>query len=460
MESLAEFLKKGRQGLDRSGAFLRCSRQVSPPEPKDEDKNGGRFSTLQKVNGELENNGEEPIAKQPPTNPYLKWDMPVASSSTESRMKMHSGFFRNSLSFIRLYLKQGFSVKSLLGNLIRYKELWYLHEMEVDEFFLYRLWRRELTEERYKSFIGWRRHIRSLVALNPIQYRCLTENKLIFYAFCQSHGLPTPEILGIYDPYLPNLKGFEVVKSLGELKRFLAVKRITECVLKPAEGTRGQSVLVLKFSEKEGKFHRLSGEKIDDESVSKALSEYNYRGISQSTFLIQKRLRPHPSTIELSRDVPFSYRVLTILDEKNVPRIIEIYGKCSVGDIDTDNWESGGLTIRMNDNGICYGANDKAEYRFEIMEKHPQNHFRFKGWKAPFYEEVCDLGLKLAESFHFARCVAWDIIVAEDGIFVIEGNNPWSKAQQEVYDQGLWQNIFAEEAARAINRGPQKSPWW
>lgn len=384
--------------------------------------------------------------------------MPVIHSRTN--LIMHCLFLKNSVAFFGQFLKNKLSVFQFVTNWKRYKTLWYLHEMEVDEFFLYRLWRSELSKERYKSFIGWKKHIKSLVALNPIQYRCLTENKHIFYAFCRSHGLPTPEILGIYDPQLPNLNGIQVVKSISELKRFFIDKGIKECVFKPAEGTRGQSVLVIRFNKKDEKFYKLSGEILNDEIVSKTLGEYNYRGTSQSTFLIQRRLKPHPSTIELSRKVPFSYRVLTILDEKNIPQIIEVYGKCAVGDIDTDNWESGGLTIRMTDEGVCYGANDKAEYRFDIMEEHPENKFLLKGWKAPSYEEVCDLGLRLAKCFHFARCVAWDIVVADDGVFVIEGNNPFSKAQQEVYDQGLWQKTFAKEAARAIDRGPLESPWW
>ena len=386
--------------------------------------------------------------------------MTVARIESTSKVRMHYTFVRNSLSFCRSYLKERLPLRYFIDSLIRYKTLWYLHEMEVEEFLLYRLWRPELSVERYRSFIGWKKHIQSLIALNPVQYRCLTENKHIFYAYCKSHHLPTPEIFGIYDPFIPEFDGLKVVRSVNELKDFLVTKGISECVVKPAEGTRGQSILALKFNEKKNTFCRVNGQEISDELLGKTLSEYNYRDASQSTFLIQRRLRPHPSTMELSKNVPFSYRVLTILDGKGSPRVIEVYAKCPVGDTDTDNWELGGLTIRLDEKGICYGANDNAEYRFDIMTKHPDHDFEFKGWKAPFYKEVCDLGLKLAECFYFARCVAWDIIAAEDGVYVIEGNNPWSVSQQEVYDQGLWQNVFAEEAMKAIESGPLRSPWW
>ena len=56
--------------------------------------------------------------------------------------------------------------------------------------------------------------------------------------------------------------------------------------------------------------------------------------------------------------------------------------------------------------------------------------------------------------------MAWDIIVAKQGVYVIEGNNPWNVDVQEVYDKGLWSDIFAKEAGNAIQNGPAKSPWW
>jgi hypothetical protein len=386
--------------------------------------------------------------------------MSAPTVRTQSRLDLHYGFLRNALGFVRLYFREQLPLKDLIGNLKRYRKLWYLHEMEVGEFFLYRLWREDLDEARYTTFIGWRKHIKSLVVLNPVQYRCLTENKYIFYSYCRTLGLPTPEILGIFDPRLPAYNGNEVIRSIDDLKGFLSERNICEFVVKPAEGTRGQSIVVIRFSQEEGAFSRISGEKVDDAFVRQALGGYAYRETLQSTFLIQERLRPHPCTFVLSENVPFSYRVLTILGERNEPEIIEVYAKAAVGTSDTDNWELGGLTIRLDDQGVCYGANDNAEYRFDVMEAHPTNAFVFKGWKAPFYDEVCDLGLKLAVSFHFARCVAWDIIVADKGVYVIEGNNPWSVAQQEVYDRGLWQSSFANEAEKAIRRGAVKSPWW
>jgi hypothetical protein len=83
-----------------------------------------------------------------------------------------------------------------------------------------------------------------------------------------------------------------------------------------------------------------------------------------------------------------------------------------------------------------------------------------KGLEDPFCKEVYGLALRLANAFFLVRCMAWDIVVAKSRVHVIEGNNPWNRDIQEVYDRGLWSGVFAKEAARTIINGPPKSSWW
>ena len=385
--------------------------------------------------------------------------MSAPNINTRNKLSMHFNFIRHLISFLKMHVKQKLPVNRIFANLNRYRTLWYLHEMEVAEFYYYYLWREKLSEKDYKSFIGWKKHILSLTALNPIQYRCLTENKLVFYTYCKSMDVPTPEIYAIFDPNMPDIDDFPTLGTVDQLTEFVSTNDISEFVLKPVEGTRGQSILVVLFNKDKGEFQTVTGEKLGRDQIKNVLEAYNYRDSSQSGFMVQERLTPHSSTLDLSKYVPFSYRILTILDGSGQPHIIEVYGKCAVGDSDTDNWEGGGLALRLDQNGVCFGANEKG-YGLDPRETHPTHGFKFIGWQAPFYKEVCEVGIKAAKAFFYVRCVAWDIIVAESGVYVIEGNNPWSVLQQEAYYRGLWQGVFGEEAGKAIKNGPVKSPWW
>jgi len=215
----------------------------------------------------------------------------------------------------------------------------------------------------------------------------------------------------------------------------------------------------LKFDREHETFSDHLDKPVVKTDLEKVLHQYNYRGSSQSNFLVQQRLTPHESSMQLSKYVPFSYRVVTVLDEKNRPEIVEVYGKAAVGESDTDNWERGGMSLRVDNKGVCQGGN-YIKSRFEIVQRHPTNDFPLVNWQAPSYREVCDLALRCAGAFHYVRCIAWDIIAAKEGVFVIEGNNPFSVLQQEAYFRGLWQGTYATEATRAFREGPRKSPWW
>lgn len=336
---------------------------------------------------------------------------------------------------------------------------WKINRLEVGEFFLYRLWRDELSAVDYSSFIGWRKHIQSLLSLNPIQYRCLTENKLVFYHCCSSLSIPTPRVYAIYDSTIDHAFNSQIIGSFDELTAFLRTHQIRDMVVKPTDGTRGQSIMALIFDADTSCFYSPDGAKVNPDDIRGTLKGYDYNNTIQTNFIIQQRLHPHPDTNMISSFCPFSYRATTLLTENCVPHIIAVYAKAAIGNNYTDNRSAKGLTCLLDKDGICIGARS-IETKDTLLDYHPTSGFKLKGWKPPFFSEVCKLAIDAATKFFQVRCVAWDIIAADEGLFIIEGNNPWNKGIQEIYDRGLWQGIFREETERAIGRGPAKSPWW
>lgn len=363
---------------------------------------------------------------------------------------------KNTISFILNYLKSGFQFNQLFDNTLRYIRLFLWHELEVDEFFIFRLWQRDLQINEYSRFIGWKKHIKALVYLNPIEYRCLTENKFIFYTYCKTMNVATPEIYALYNTNISKIKGFPVLRNLDALKGFLNSNKISDLVIKPADGTKGQSVLTLKYGNMD--FYDQDDQLLTNNELEKILSGYTYRDSHQTNFMVQQRLKPHESTLRLNDKVPFSYRVLTILNRNGEPEVVEVNGKASRNNV-TDNYESGGMVLSVDSNGICQGGIMKAEPN-KVFDKHPDNDFVLKNWKVPQYEDVCQLAKEAAAAYYFVKCIAWDIIVSSEGVFVIEGNNPWNVKQQMSNNRGLWQGTFMEESERLFKSGIPRSPWW
>jgi len=379
-------------------------------------------------------------------------------------MKIYK-IIRNSISFIRYYLINRKRIKGSLDNLIRYIKILIEHDLEVSEYFRYRLWRSELTDEQFMSFIGWRKHIYSINVLNPIQYRCMTENKLLFHRYCQSSNLPVPELLGIYDSSGESLYGIDVIDNYESLCSFIKSSGIFNVILKPNEGTRGQSVLALEYRSENDCFYSPDGKNLTGEYIENILGGYTYRESRSTVFLIQERILPSVSTSNiLSKNCPFSYRIITLLSGDAVYPIKQ-YAKAATGDNYTDNRYASGLTLLLNSDGICSGARSKKNFT-DLMLYHPDTNFEFSGWEAPGYQEVIRLAEKTARTFSFVSCVAWDIVIGinsngEEQICLLEGNNPWNIGIQEVYDKGLWHGSFKDEVLKK-SQDPDwgKSPWW
>lgn len=365
--------------------------------------------------------------------------------------------FINSISFSNYYFSHKLPLNMWFKSINRYRKLFLMHEMEIDEFFLFELENPDLSFDDCAKFIGWKKHIKTLIHLNPVEYRCLTENKLVFYTYCKAMNISTPEVYALYNPQISTSIKIPGLKDIAGLKSFLKGHKISDIVIKPVDGTKGQSILVLQFHD--NKFFSPDKAAIDEKDIESTLSGYVYRDSRQVNFLIQKQLKPHESTLKLSSNVPFSYRVLTILNENGHPEVLEIYGKASRNNI-TDNYENGGLILRIDQKGICQGAIIKAEPK-EVLENHPDNNFRLKDWPVPMYREVIEIALKAASAFYFVKCVAWDIIVSSEGVFIIEGNNPWNGiAQQKSHLRGLWQGTLKKESERLFQIGIPRSPWW
>lgn len=376
-----------------------------------------------------------------------------------NRIISYYKLIRNTISFMFHYLKNKKNIGSLLKNTITYRKLYQQHKMEIEEYFLYQLNKPDLKETERLAFIGWQKHIESLLLLNPIQYRCITQDKLIFYCYCKSFNISTPEIYSVYDTQLKPNKYFNSISTIDELISFLSKESLSEFVIKPTNGTRGQSVMVLRFDLNEKLFYKVNGEKISVQDISETINQYNYNNTTETNFLIQQRLTPLAETTVLSSYCPLSYRVITLLKENNVPEILFVYAKAAIGSNYLDNRRAEGLTCLLDSDGMCIGARSLVTGN-SIIENHPTTNFKLSGWYPPNFNEVCELAKKAACSFFQVKCIAWDIIVANEGIFVVEGNNPWNKGIQEVYNKGLWQGIFKEQVLKLQKLGPRKSPWF
>lgn len=206
---------------------------------------------------------------------------------------------RDAAAFAWAYFKQGLRLADLSRNYLRFRRSQLAHQLEVDEYFRFRLWRDE--------------------------------------------------------------QGLAVVSSASELVGVVRLLRLTDFIIKPRHGTKGQLAFGLRIAPS-GEMLDFSGEVVSTERLDQQLS-YEYRGVTEVSFLVQGRVRPHPSMANLKLDAPLSYRVLTLVLGSGHIRILRTYLKLPAIRAITDNLAAGGIACPVDDAGVLAGVGKAPTFR-------------------------------------------------------------------------------------------------
>jgi hypothetical protein len=109
----------------------------------------------------------------------------------------------------------------------------------------------------------------------------------------------------------------------------------------------------------------------------------------------------------------------------------------------TDNYARGGVHARIDlATGRLSHAVGNPKFNPGTHASHPDTGERIEGVEIPNWPSAMQAILDLAGAFGFLTFVGWDVIATNDGVVVIEGNNPPSRAVQ------MWQPFLTDERVR------------
>ena len=92
----------------------------------------------------------------------------------------------------------------------------------------------------------------------------------------------------------------------------------------------------------------------------------------------------------------------------------------------TDNFRAGlgGLSAEINlqSGSLSQGATLTESWELAWHDRHPETQSQIEGVIIPGWEEICQLVLQAAEQLAWTPQIAWDLLVTNDGLSVIEVN--------------------------------------
>jgi hypothetical protein len=320
-------------------------------------------------------------------------------------------------------------------------------------YFQYRLFNPALSADekrRYLPDTPWA-NVRLWSRFTPKQYGCLYANKLIFNRFFSAVGLPVARIFGVYDPLVGHTMDGRPLRSVADLRDWLPDIAKDGFVFKAIEGVRGHSILVFHGpgSHDPSHFETLAGDLYDAARLvafanNTALLKRHRPDSNRGAFLIEERIRPHPTLAEFIGPTLCSVRFQTIIAIDGTARIIAAVFKLQPKPVGVDHLIYGavGCWVDLDSGTLVTGRTRDGLDDTTLI---PGTQKSFIGFQLPNWKAAKDLALRAAAAFPWARSIGWDVALSGKGPVLIEGNEEWSPSLiQMPAPHGLMTGDFAE----------------
>lgn len=260
--------------------------------------------------------------------------------------------------------------------------------------------------------------------VNGAAGRTLLRNKLAFSSVV-GNELRAPAVLGIVDGgRIVSLRDdFRVVDTAGLLKY---CSRVGGVVVKPVDSSEGRQVISLEVVD--------DRPLLDKAPADAALVQDRFGRMDG--FLITELVGQADYAARIFPDAVNTMRIITMIDpdddEPFIAASVHRFG--TRRSAPTDNAARGGLWGSIDPQTGELGALSATwTYRhgaFVEYARHPDTDEQVEGVKVPAWPEVTDFILDAVRKYPFWRYVAWDALVADEGVRILEGNHAGNLAAQ------------------------------
>ncbi len=236
----------------------------------------------------------------------------------------------------------------------------------------------------------------------------LLNNKVKFNEYIKEY-ISVPEIYFIKENnkfYYSNYQECNLEKCLELIKNKKSV------FLKPI--SKGKGIGVRKIEYRNKKFY-LNLKPISIDKLSKILTKENNYFISQSINQAKYLNNIYSKTSN-------TIRIVTVRENEKVKILFAVQRFGDKTTIPVDNGSKGGIVSKID---LKTGKLSEAKSikNKNIYLKHPDSHAAIKGIKIPNFDIIKQKVISTMENIPNIRFIAWDLLVTDNDIYVIEANS-------------------------------------
>jgi hypothetical protein len=250
-------------------------------------------------------------------------------------------------------------------------------------------------------------------------YSSLVNDKYVFHCLCRCHGIPVPDVYGIWAQ--GSIKG-----DGSSLEQVMEREGQDRVILKPLRGLQGKGIY---FVHREGTGVRVEPVIPSGGAVPKG---------PEGEFIVQEVIHQHP---ELDRINPYclnSVRIITLLTRDNDVKFLASMLRTSSKKIPIDNFSLGGIVIKIDmETGRLKVPGFMIGRTIKRVSEHPITGVPLEGFAVPYWNEVKETVAKAQKVFSELKAIGWDLAVTPDGPVMIEGNIEWGTTGIQATNGGL-----------------------
>jgi Sugar-transfer associated ATP-grasp len=242
-------------------------------------------------------------------------------------------------------------------------------------------------------------------------------DKVLFDCLMRAEGIPTPPILGVYDPDGSRYDGRDSLRTLPEVTELLGQLE-GGFFIKPSIAHSGDgAVSVEQVEAGQGRLH--DGRLLPIEEIARSVTRW-------PRTLIQERVKAHASLVEAVGTKALPTIRMVVLRRPEYSEVHRAVLRIPAGDNPVDNFGAGGgnfaASIELETGRL------RAAYSYWGMDQvrqpsHPDTGVLLEGLVLPDWDRAVEMTLTASRILAGMRFQSWDVALCEDGPMVIEVND-------------------------------------
>lgn len=356
------------------------------------------------------------------------------------------------------------STMSLLRMAGEQVGLYLLNGLGASEYYRYRLFDPSLGWWEKRSFMSGEEVYAIREKLNPLIYRYLFKNKLLFKRFFTNAGFPVARLYGVFDPAWGRGEDGSPLRTVEELGSWLRSLDADEMVLKPIESAEGRMVVILqrKSPGDREEFVALDGQQYDAKAMVDHMSDpralsmaYPDGDMLRRAFLIEERVHQHPELGALCGETLCCVRVVTLYCDDGSVDILGVVFKLETSNSGVDNLNTGSLAVGVDMRTGRLREGRRITDSWDVRREALPNGQRLSDSKLPYWREALELARQAACAFPYARAIGWDVAFSDKGPVLLEGNWGWDALSPQM---AMHKGMMTPALYRAMNGKTRARP--